>query len=156
MSDKSKRVALIALPLIAFLAVFWLNLSEYMGLYDDLVGVVLVATAAISLPAQLGNEKIKFGLLMAISAALSAAAVLLFVFFKPAVSTKEASALLLSDGYVAIEIAEGQRTYPIEDGNFFVKDGYRYLCTTEDGKQEVVCVHPFSGERTVKQADTGK
>ncbi|MBQ1210857.1 MAG: hypothetical protein IIX68_03540, partial [Clostridia bacterium] len=89
MSDKSKRVALIALPLIAFLAVFWLNLSEYMGLYDDLVGVVLVATAAISLPAQIGNEKIKFGLLMAISAALSAAAVLLFVFFKPAVSTKE-------------------------------------------------------------------
>ena len=149
MSDRAKRVLLIAVPLVAFVAIFWINLSKYMGLYDELIGVALLATAAITLPAQLGNEKARFGVLMGLSVGLSAAALLLFFLFKPAVSTKQAAALLLEDGYTEIGIAEGDRTYSLDDGNFFVDKGYQYQCTTEDGKTVVVRVHPHSGERTV-------
>lgn len=150
MSDKAKRSILIAIPVIAFLLIFLTNLSSYMGLYDDLASIILLAVAAVILPAQAADEKRRFGWLLTFSLVLSVAAAGLFFLFKPTVSTKQAAASLLEAGYTEIGIAEGQRTYPLEDGgNWFVTKGYQYIGVTEDGETVTVRVHPFTGELTV-------
>lgn len=150
MSNKVKRTLLVAIPVIAFAVIFLINLSSYMGLYDDIVSVVLLASAAVILPTQAEKPKARFGWLLAISLAVTVAAVGLFALCKPAVSTKQASALLLEAGYTEIGIAEGQRTYPLEEGgNWFVTKGYQYIAAKEGGEPETVRVHPFTGELTV-------
>ncbi|MBP3936247.1 MAG: hypothetical protein IK954_01525 [Clostridia bacterium] len=150
MSDKSKRILLVAIPVIAFVILFLVNLSSYMGLYDDIVSVVLLASVAVILPAQVEQPKARFGWLLALSLTVTVAAVGLFALCKPAVSTKQASALLLEAGYTEIGITEGQRTYPLEEGgNWFVNKGYQYTASKEDGEPETVRVHPFTGELTV-------
>ena len=136
MQNKATRALLVGLPIAAFLIMFFINTANYMGVYEDIVQVVLLAVSAIFLPSLLGeNSRLPDKWVSVIGVAMCAVSVGLFLLTKPAYTTKQASQLLLDSGYKSITVPAGKHIESIDDGKkFFVNDVYVYTCTDDDGQ----------------------
>ena len=151
MQNKATRALLVGLPIAAFLIMFFINTANYMGVYEDIVQVVLLAVSAIFLPSLLGeNSRLPDKWVSVIGVAMCAVSVGLFLLTKPAYTTKQASQLLLDSGYKSITVPAGKHIESIDDGKtFFVNDGYVYTCTDADGQSETVLFNPQTGDWSV-------
>ncbi len=151
MQNKVARALLVGLPIAAFLIMFFINTANYMGVYEDIVQVVLLAVSAIFLPSLLGeNSRLPDKWVSVIGVAMCAVSVGLFLLTKPAYTTKQASQLLLDSGYKSITVPAGKHIQSIDDGKtFFVNDGYVYTCTDADGQSETVLFNPQTGDWSV-------
>ena len=151
MQNKATRALLVGLPIAAFLIMFFINTANYMGVYEDIVQVVLLAVSAIFLPSLLGeNSRLPDKWVSVIGVAMCAVSVGLFLLTKPAYTTKQASQLLLDSGYKSITVPAGKHIQSIDDGKtFFVNDGYVYTCTDADGQSETVLFNPQTGDWSV-------
>ncbi|MBQ8717666.1 MAG: hypothetical protein IJY66_00165 [Clostridia bacterium] len=151
MQNKATRALLVGLPIAAFLIMFFINTANYMGVYEDIVQVVLLAVSAIFLPSLLGeNSRLPDKWVSVIGVAMCAVSVGLFLLTKPAYTTKQASQLLLDSGYKSITVPAGKHIESIDDGKtFFVNDGYVYTCTDADGQSETVLFNPQTGSWSV-------
>ena len=151
MQNKATRALLVGLPIAAFLIMFFINTANYMGVYEDIVQVVLLAIGAIFLPSLLGeNSRLPDKWVSVIGVAMCAVSVGLFLLTKPAYTTKQASQQLLDSGYRSITVPAGKHIQSIDDGKtFFVNDGYVYSCTDADGQSETVLFNPQTGSWSV-------
>ena len=151
MQNKATRALLVGLPIAAFLIMFFINTANYMGVYEDIVQVVLLAIGAIFLPSLLGeNSRLPDKWVSVLGVAMCAVSVGLFLLTKPAYTTKQASQLLLDSGYKSITVPAGKHIQSIDDGKtFFVNDGYVYSCTDADGQSETVLFNPQTGSWSV-------
>ena len=151
MQNKATRALLVGLPIAAFLIMFFINTANYMGVYEDIVQVVLLAVSAIFLPSLLGeNSRLPDKWVSVIGVAMCAVSVGLFLLTKPAYTTKQASQLLLDSGYKSITVPAGKHIQSIDDGKtFFVNDGYVYTCTDADGQSETILFNPQTGDWSI-------
>ncbi|MBQ3133962.1 MAG: hypothetical protein IJC17_06805 [Clostridia bacterium] len=153
MPYKFMKTSLIVLPLAVMLVLYVWNVKDYIGIYEDLIQLVLLATATIYIPTLLdGKKPLAFKWLALISAGICAFSVGLFVLTKPAYTTKEASQMLIDSGYSSIAINEDEHTGRIDEkSNFFVSKGYLYVCRKDvEGKEvERVLFNPQTGTWSV-------
>ncbi len=145
--NKAVKALLVGLPIAAFLIMFFINTASYMGVYEDIVQVVLLAVGAIFVPTLLGeNSRLADKWVIIIGVAMCVVSVGLFLLTKPAYTTRQASQLLLDAGYESITVPSGKHIQSIDDGKtFFVNDGYVYTCTDADGESETVLFNPQTG-----------
>lgn len=149
--NKAIRAILVGVPIAAFLIMFFINTSQYMGVYEDIVQVVLLAIGAIFVPSLLGeNSRLADKWVTVIGIAMCVVSVGLFLLTKPAYTTKQASQQLLDSGYRSITVPAGKHIQSIDDGKtFFVNDGYVYTCTDADGQSETVLFNPQTGDWSI-------